>query len=557
MTNPINDIISQSANNISGVQQANSQLQNIANSIQNEYGQFQNNISQLQNQGNQSLQDMINQLNQPLPQIQPPQLPQPKTSIQGSTQLPNNMVLGNVTPFMYNALMTEDPTTSEHVHGKTVATWLSPNVPAQMGAMVNGANYPELTNMLSNLSQEGQGKLQDYINQQKTAYQNYLNQLKQPLTRKQQQAGAITDLIKNIFAQRESAMQNYINQQMANINQEIGLAPELFANTWESPNPNTTSMNLSMAGNQKPNQIMQQYQNKYQGEQDKLNQEKQQYLNQLYGEQSQLQNQYQQTQQQDQQSENQIQQQLGQQMGGLSQQYNSQIDALSQQYNAQLNNIQSSIQNSLQQLTNANTASALVMGASSAFLEQVYNRISNLITPQSYQQSIQNLQNVYNQDQAFANSYTNLFQNYLGMNANLIDSLKQVQSNIFSGIQQGAQQAVQSLHSITPTATALENQNLATEEGYQYSPLGGALIPINFNQPLNVPNVTDMNSAITAQNTQNEANNLMQNAIFINTHFGLTPTQWAQYIQDNGQAPTSQQDVDWWLQGQSWTPEGG
>jgi hypothetical protein len=127
------------------------------------------------------------------------------------------------------------------------------------------------------------------------------------------------------------------------------------------------------------------------------------------------------------------------------------------------------------------------------------------------------MQDIYSKDQQFATSYNQLFQNYLGMNANLIDMLKQVQSNTFSGMQQGAQQATQ-----------------------QLSQLGG--------QQLKVPNITDMGSAIKAQQTQNWANERTQDIQFADTHYGLTPTNWQAYIQANGQAPTSQEDADRWQQ---------
>jgi hypothetical protein len=64
-----------------------------------------------------------------------------------------------------------------------------------------------------------------------------------------------------------------------------------------------------------------------------------------------------------------------------------------------------------------------------------------------------------------------------------------------------------------------------------------------------VPNVTDMGSAIKAQQTQNWANERTQDIQFADTHFGLTPADWQEYIRDYGQEPTSQQDVDLWKQG--------
>jgi hypothetical protein len=64
-------------------------------------------------------------------------------------------------------------------------------------------------------------------------------------------------------------------------------------------------------------------------------------------------------------------------------------------------------------------------------LQNVYNRISPYLDKKSYQQLTQQLQDIYSKDQQFATSYNQLFQNYLGMNVNLIDMLKQVQQNVF------------------------------------------------------------------------------------------------------------------------------
>jgi hypothetical protein len=370
MANAINDIIKQSVNNITNIQQANQQLQSI--------------LGQSQNQ-----------------------------QTTGSQQLPSDMVLSPFEVSQYNTLMTEDPTSSKHKHGKVVATYLSGKVPAQIEQMENPSNYSELTNMLSNLSKQGQSALQGYIS----------------------------------------------NQQ--------NLAPSLFANTWETPNKDTSSISLSLAGNQPKNKIMQQYEGKY----------------------------------------NEMQQQL---------------DTQKQNYLSQLDTMRTNIQNSLQQLANPDTARALILGTTATYLQNVYNRISPYLDQKSYQQLTQQMQDIYSKDQQFATSYNQLFQNYLGMNANLIDTLKQIQSNTFGGMQQGAQQATQ-----------------------QLSQLGG--------QQLNVPNITDMGSAIKAQGIQNTANNQIQDIQFADTHFGLTPTDWQAYIQSNGQAPTSQEDADRLQQNRYWS----
>jgi len=274
VANAINDIINQSIANINNMQQANQQLQNILG----------------QNQNKQTT---------------------------GSQQLPSNLNLSPVQSFFYNALMTEDPTTSQHVHGKTVATYLSPNVSTQLETMENPQYYPKLTSMLSDLSKQG-----------------------------------------------ETGLQNYITNQQ-------NLASNLFANTWEKPNTDTSSISLSLGGNQPKNQIMQQYQNQYNQQQQQLDTQKQSYL-------------------------------------------------------TQLNGMQQNIQNSLTQLANPDTAKALILGTTATYLQNIYNRISPWIDQNSYQQLTQQLQDVYSNDQQFANSYNQLFQNYLGMNDNLIDMLKQI-----------------------------------------------------------------------------------------------------------------------------------
>ena len=403
MANAINDIINQSVGNINNMQQANQQLQSILG----------------QSQTKQTT---------------------------GSQQLPSNMILSPNEVSWYNTLMTEDPTSSSHSHGHVTATYLSGKVPPQIEQMTNPSNYPELTNMLTNLSQQGQSGLQSYISKQQN------------------------------------------------------LAPSLFANTWQAPNKDTTSISLSLAGNQPKNQIMQQYENKYN-------------------------------------------------------QYQEQLDAQKQNYLSQLDNIKTNIQNSLTQLASPDTAKALILGTTATYLQNVYNRISPWIDQNSYKQLTQQLQDVYSNDQQFVNSYNQLFQNYLDMNVNLIDMLKQIQTNTLSGIQQGAQQSVQQLQDIS------YQDYINSEQGKRYPMSKDEFIkqtsrPVFGMRAPTVPNVTDMNSAIKAQRTQNWANNIIQDIQFADTHFGLSPTDWQAYIQDNGQPPTSQQDVDRWQQNRYWQAGG-
>ena len=348
MPNAINDIIKQSVNNITNMQQANQQLQSILG----------------QNQNQQTT---------------------------GSQQLPSDMILSPNQVSLYNSAMHNSPQGTIN----------------DIQSLENSSNYPELKNMLSDLSQQGSTALQGYIFKQQS------------------------------------------------------LAPSLFANTWEKPNQDTSSINLSLAGNQPKNQIMQQYENKY--------------------------NQYQQ-----------------------------QLDTQKQNYLSQLDNIKTNIQNSLNQLASPDTATALVFGATATYLQNAYNHIAQYMQPGDYNNLTKQLQDAYSKDQQFVNSYNKLFQNYLGMNVNLIDMLKQIQINTLSGIQQSTQKSLQQLAQVS-------RQPIAQR----------------------VPNVTDMNSAIEAQRIQSMAND----QIFANTHFGLSPTEWQEYIQDNGRAPKSYWDVDLWKQG--------
>jgi hypothetical protein len=237
--------------------------------------------------------------------------------------------------------------------------------------------------------------------------------------------------LSGLSQQGSTALQGYISKQQS-------LAPSLFANTWEKPNQDTSSINISLAGNQPKNQIMQQYENKY----------------------------------------NEMQQQL---------------DTQKQHYLSQLENMRTNIQNSLNQLANPDTATALVLGTTATYLQNAYNRIAPYMQPGDYERLTQQLQDAYSKDQQFATSYNQLFQNYLSMNVNLIDMLKQVQANTFSGIQQGANQA---------------NQQYIQQWGQR--------------NVFNIPNVNDMNSAINAQHLQ-------QTIDFANQHYGMTPEQWEQY----------------------------
>jgi hypothetical protein len=182
MATSINDIINQSLQNTQNVQQANAQLQNLLNQI---------------NTG---------------------------TSSNSNITLPSDLILSPQQVEWYNTLMTEDPTSSIHKHGKTVATFLSDKVPAQIQQMENPSNYPLLTNLLQDWYNKGMQALPEYTNKQKD------------------------------------------------------IASSAFANTWQSPNEDINPQAFSLAGNVKQNAIMSQYQQQYGQHEQELEQKRQQFL---------------------------------------------------------------------------------------------------------------------------------------------------------------------------------------------------------------------------------------------------------------------------------------
>lgn len=271
MASSINDIINQAVQNSNQMQQANQQLNSILG-----------NSSNASTTGSQSFS-------------------------------PSNIFLSQYPT--YKTLMTEDPTSSTHSHGKVVATYLSRKVPEQINQLIqSGAN-------------------------------------------------SISPILQQDYQQATTALNQYISNQQ-------NLAPALFANTWESPVTNPESINISMAGNQIQNQTLAQYNQKYNQQQQSLDTQKQNFLN-------------------------------------------------------NLSNMKTQIQSYLDQFNNPDTAKVLVVGMSASYLQNVYNRISPYLTPDSYNQMVKNLQDIYSNDNQFAQQYNKLFQNYLGMNINLIDQLQQ------------------------------------------------------------------------------------------------------------------------------------
>jgi len=253
----------------------------------------------------------------------------------------------------------------------------------------------------------------------------------------------LKNMLSGLSQQGSTALQGYISKQQS-------LAPSLFANTWEKPNQDTSSINLSLAGNQPKNQIMQQYETKYNQQQQQLDTQKQNYL-------------------------------------------------------SQLDSMKSNIQNSLNQLASPDTATALVFGATATYLQNAYNHIAQYMQPGDYNNLTKQLQDAYSKDQQFATSYNQLFQNYLGMNNNLIDMLKQVQTSAFRDISQDTQNSIDLSYENYMNSNMGMDYPMSKSEYMNYlSDLSGDFFGTP-KIPNTVPNVTDMNSAITAWRIRNRA----------------------------------------------------
>jgi hypothetical protein len=179
-----------------------------------------------------------------------------------------------------------------------------------------------------------------------------------------------------------------------------------------------------------------------------------------------------------------------------------QLDTQKQHYLSQLEDMRTNIQNSLNQLANPDTAKALIMGTTATYLQNVFNRIAPYLQPGDYDKLTQQLQYVYSKDQQFATSYNQLFQNYFGMNVNLIDMLKQVQTNALKDIQQGAKNAVDTAYKNYMKSDDGRDYPMSESEYMNYlSNLSGPFYR-SPEIPNTIPNVTDMDSAITAKHIQ-------------------------------------------------------
>ncbi len=175
----------------------------------------------------------------------------------------------------------------------------------------------------------------------------------------------LTSLFSNLSNQAQTALNNYTNTENTG-------AGNAFLNTWQSPNASNFAVSNSLAGNTPQNQILSQYQ----------------------------------------------------------QSYNNQSATLQANYNSFMQNAQAaqtSMQNAINQLNNPQTAQAFIMATTSTYLQNVLNQMSPYMPTGSYQSLISNLQNNYSQSQQFATSLNNLFQNYLGMNVNIIDDIQNLQ----------------------------------------------------------------------------------------------------------------------------------
>ncbi len=180
----------------------------------------------------------------------------------------------------------------------------------------------------------------------------------------------LTNLFSNLSNQAQTALNNYTNT-------EDTSAGNAFLNTWQSPNASNFAVSNSLAGNTPQNQILNQYQ----------------------------------------------------------QSYNNQSATLQANYNSFMQNAsaaQTSMQNAITQLNNPQTAQAFVMGATSTYLQNVLNQMSPYLPSGSYQTLVDDLNNNYTQSESFATSMNNLFQNYLGMNVNIIDDIQNLQPQVIS-----------------------------------------------------------------------------------------------------------------------------
>jgi hypothetical protein len=105
------------------------------------------------------------------------------------------------------------------------------------------------------------------------------------------------------------------------------------------------------------------------------------------------------------------------------------LGQLQSQFQTNLNQVKTNIQNSLNQLKDPATAQALIMGTSTTYLQNMYNSLSPYMPQSDYNQAVSTLQSAYTNDSQFVKSYNQLFQNYLGLHINLINSMEALQGN--------------------------------------------------------------------------------------------------------------------------------
>jgi hypothetical protein len=181
------------------------------------------------------------------------------------------------------------------------------------------------------------------------------------------------------------------------------------------------------------------------------------------------------------------------------------VNTYNQNLQTNLNNTKTYLTNMLQQLESPQTAEALIMGTTATFLQNIYNGLSPYMSSSDYNQAVSNLQSVYGNDEQFVASYNNLFQNYLGLNINLIDSMESLQP-------EAAQEALNN-NSLYSFVYYLPNEHLAyppSPSGTNtYNPIGKIAKYSDFSyEDNNNPNV--MNSLMA---TMNNAKSAYENVI--------------------------------------------
>jgi hypothetical protein len=223
--------------------------------------------------------------------------------------------------------------------------------------------------------------------------------------------------------------------------------------------------------------------------------------------------------------------------------FTNSVNTYNQNLQTNLNNTKTYLTNMLQQLESPQAAQALIMGTTATFLQNVYNGLSPYMSSSDYNQAVSNLQSVYGNDEQFVASYNNLFQNYLGLNVNLIDSMESLQpaaaqsalaSNINSDstLAAGAEQnTVNTINANSGTSgMSLSNGTIAPLPGYDSPQLYYNTNVGNMNLSYNNNNADTMNNILGIINgAYNYYNGVANNYNAIGSTFnpwGVDTTQY-------------------------------